>query len=272
MFAPQYPDGLRLDIYSYKLRAGTTGQDVKEINVLNHYIGMRDLVDRRLHRVQVDAVRGRRAGPAVPARRRHGHARRTCVDVLVLYVYFAAFALWSFGYKMYGVRAQPRAHGGGEGGPVHAAAVRLQAAGELRGLLVPGGGSYAMGAVRRCCCSRAFVRGLAAARACGGLSRARRMAKAACMALAWPRWPRRQPRPRSTRHAPGQLEGRPGRRAASPLQARSMRRAPGRRVEVAAGSTAATCSSTSPLRLVGRGRPRWWAREPAAWSASGPPT
>ncbi|HET9752191.1 MAG TPA: hypothetical protein VFP52_04500, partial [Myxococcales bacterium] len=43
MFAPQYQDGLRLDIYSYKLEGGNKGQDVKEINVLNHYIGMRDL-------------------------------------------------------------------------------------------------------------------------------------------------------------------------------------------------------------------------------------
>src|SRR6266496_5932065 len=43
MFAPQYPDGLRLEIYSYKLEGGNAGQDVKEINILNHYIGMRDL-------------------------------------------------------------------------------------------------------------------------------------------------------------------------------------------------------------------------------------
>ena len=41
MFAPQYPDGLRLDIYRYTLVGGNNGQDVKEINVLNHYIGMR---------------------------------------------------------------------------------------------------------------------------------------------------------------------------------------------------------------------------------------
>ena len=40
MFAPQYPEGLRMGIYSYKLEGGNNGQDVKEINVLNHYIGM----------------------------------------------------------------------------------------------------------------------------------------------------------------------------------------------------------------------------------------
>src|SRR5262249_25990282 len=43
MFAPQYPDGLRMDIYSYKLEGGRAGQDIKEINILNHYIGMKDL-------------------------------------------------------------------------------------------------------------------------------------------------------------------------------------------------------------------------------------
>src|SRR5262245_64944955 len=42
-FAPQYPEGLRLHIYSHRLEGGNGGQDVKEINVLNHYIGMRDL-------------------------------------------------------------------------------------------------------------------------------------------------------------------------------------------------------------------------------------
>src|SRR5215471_20390644 len=43
MFAPQYPNGLRLDIYSHTLVAGHGGQDIKEINLPNHYIGMRDL-------------------------------------------------------------------------------------------------------------------------------------------------------------------------------------------------------------------------------------
>ena len=36
MFAPQYPEGLRLDIYSYKLEGGNRNKDIKEINNLNH--------------------------------------------------------------------------------------------------------------------------------------------------------------------------------------------------------------------------------------------
>jgi copper chaperone NosL len=100
MFAPQYPDGLRLDIYSYKLEGGNRGQDVKEINVLNHYIGMRDLVAEDFSEFKwlpfvVGALgllylRAMVLGTL-------GHL----VDVLVLSIYFSAFALWSFGYKMY---------------------------------------------------------------------------------------------------------------------------------------------------------------------------
>jgi copper chaperone NosL len=100
MFAPQYRDGLRLDIYSYKLEGGNNGQDIKEINVLNHYIGMRDLVEEDFTEFQwlpfVVGVLGLlylRAAVLGTI----GHL----LDVLVLNMYFSAFALWSFGYKLY---------------------------------------------------------------------------------------------------------------------------------------------------------------------------
>ena len=100
MFAPQYPEGLRLDIYSYKLAGGNGGQDLKEINVLNHYIGMRDLVDDDFTEFEWlpfvvgalgllylrSAVMGTVGG---------------LVDVLVLNIYFSAFALWSFAHRLY---------------------------------------------------------------------------------------------------------------------------------------------------------------------------
>ena len=100
MFAPQYPDGLRMDIYSYKLEGGNKGQDVKEINVLNHYIGMRDIEVADFTEFKwipfVVGILGLlflRA--AVLGRMAHA------LDVLVLYLYFGLFSLWSFGYKMY---------------------------------------------------------------------------------------------------------------------------------------------------------------------------
>lgn len=100
MFAPQYPDGLRLDIYSYKLAGGNGGQDVKEINILNHYIGMRDLVAEDFNEFKwlpfiVGALGLLYLRAAVMG------TVGGLVDVLVLNIYFSAFALWSFGYKMY---------------------------------------------------------------------------------------------------------------------------------------------------------------------------
>ena len=100
MFAPQYPDGLRLGIYSFKLEGGNGGQDLKEINLLNHYIGMKDLaagdftefkwmpfvIGALLLLLLRTAVLGKVG---------------TLVDLFVVFVYFAAFSLWSFGYKLY---------------------------------------------------------------------------------------------------------------------------------------------------------------------------
>src|SRR6478752_9298365 len=40
LHAPQYPDGLWMEIYMHKVEGGNNGQHIKEINTLNHYIGM----------------------------------------------------------------------------------------------------------------------------------------------------------------------------------------------------------------------------------------
>ena len=110
MFAPQYQEGLRLDIYSYKLEGGNAGQDIEEINVLNHYIGMRDLEPEDFTEFKwipfVVGIMGLlflRA--AVFGQMAH------VLDVLVLYTWFGIFSLWSFGYKMYhyGHTLDPRA-------------------------------------------------------------------------------------------------------------------------------------------------------------------
>ncbi|HXY41705.1 MAG TPA: hypothetical protein VEQ10_18650 [Vicinamibacteria bacterium] len=100
MFAPQYPDGLRLHIHSYKLEGGNGGQDVREINVLNHYIGMRHLSIEDFTEFKwlpfVIGVFGLLfLRTAVLGKMSH------LVDVLVLYLYFGLFSLWSFGYRMY---------------------------------------------------------------------------------------------------------------------------------------------------------------------------
>jgi hypothetical protein len=100
MFAPQYPDGLRLNIYAFGLEAGHNGQDLKEINLLNHYIGMQDLVNSNFREFQwMPFVIG---GLALVFLRGAAFGKmKHLVDSLMLYLYFAAFSLWSFARTMY---------------------------------------------------------------------------------------------------------------------------------------------------------------------------
>jgi hypothetical protein len=100
MFAPQYPEGLRLEIYSYKLEGGNGGQDVKEINILNHYIGMRDLTTADFTEFKwIPFVVGMLA---LLLLRAPVHGKMSdLIDVTVLYFYFGLFSLWSFGFKLY---------------------------------------------------------------------------------------------------------------------------------------------------------------------------
>ena len=100
MFAPQYQNGLRLQIYSYKLEGGNGGEDVTEINLLNHYIGMKHLDAQDFTEFKwlpfVVGVFGLLFLRAAV----HGKVSHL-VDVTVLFVYFGLFALWSFGYRLY---------------------------------------------------------------------------------------------------------------------------------------------------------------------------
>ena len=100
MFAPQYPDGLRLGIYSWKLEGGNAGQDIKEINLLNHYIGMKDLSTADFTEFKwMPFVLGALAllflRAAILGR------MMTLLDMVVIFIYFGAFSIWSFAYKLY---------------------------------------------------------------------------------------------------------------------------------------------------------------------------
>jgi copper chaperone NosL len=100
MFAPQYPDGLRLDIYSYRLEGGNRGQDVREINLLNHYIGMKDLADEDFTQFRwLPFALGVLALLFVRAAV-HGRVAQL-LDVCTLLVYFGLYSIWSFGYTLY---------------------------------------------------------------------------------------------------------------------------------------------------------------------------
>ena len=153
MFAPQYPEGLRLDIYSYTLVGGNNGQDVKEINVLNHYIGMQDLVNESFTEFQWMPFVIGALGLLVLRAAVHGTVV-ALVDVTMLFVYFGAFSLWSFGYKLYRYGHDLSPDGGGAGAAVHAADVRRPADRQLRGLFLPAARDLRDGRRDRCCCWR----------------------------------------------------------------------------------------------------------------------
>ncbi len=100
MFAPQYPDALRLDIFDHALVGGNGGQDLKEINLLNHYIGMRDLAIEDFTEFQwMPFALGGLA--LLFVRAVVFGTLKEFVDAAVVAVYFGAFSLWSFGYKLY---------------------------------------------------------------------------------------------------------------------------------------------------------------------------
>jgi len=100
MFAPQYPEALRLDIYDHALVGGNGGQDLVEINILNHYIGMRDLAIEDF--TEFKWIPFALGGLALLFLRAVIFGTlKEFVDAAVMFFYFGSFALWSFGYKLY---------------------------------------------------------------------------------------------------------------------------------------------------------------------------
>ncbi len=100
MTAPQYPDGLYMEIYTHKIDGGNHGQHIKEINTLNHYIGMHkidraelsdlDWIPFGLGLLIVLALRCAAIGNV-----------RTLIDLAVISAYIGTFALGRFVYKLY---------------------------------------------------------------------------------------------------------------------------------------------------------------------------
>jgi hypothetical protein len=110
LVAPQYQEGLTLDMYSYKIVAGNGGQDLPEINTLNHYIGMKPIVQADFAEMKwmpfAVGVFGLLALRAVAIGR-----IGSLVDLGVLFSYFGAFSLATFVYRLwsYGHHLDPLA-------------------------------------------------------------------------------------------------------------------------------------------------------------------
>ncbi|MCL4228031.1 MAG: hypothetical protein KJZ91_26495 [Myxococcales bacterium] len=100
MKAPQYPKGLTMDIYAHKVDGGNGGRDIKEINTLNHYIGMRtidraaltdlDWIPFALGLLVILTLRCAAIGNV-----------RALLDLVVITSYVSVFAFGRFVYKLY---------------------------------------------------------------------------------------------------------------------------------------------------------------------------
>jgi hypothetical protein len=100
LVAPQYSEGLSLDMYAYQIVAGNNGQDLAEINTLNHYIGMKpiaqaDFLEMKVLPFAIGAFSLLTLRAVVVGR------IISLVDLVVLFFYFGAFSLGSFAYRLY---------------------------------------------------------------------------------------------------------------------------------------------------------------------------
>ncbi len=100
MKAPQYPQGLHMDVYAYKLDGGHAGHDIAEINELNHYIGMHriersefqdlDWIPFALGLLAILALRAAAIGKV-----------RSLIDLSVMTAYIGVFSMARFVYKLW---------------------------------------------------------------------------------------------------------------------------------------------------------------------------
>ncbi|UCF46735.1 MAG: hypothetical protein JSU89_06010 [Myxococcales bacterium] len=100
MKAPQYPEGLDLYIYSYKVDGGNDGNDVHEINVLNHYIGMAPI--DRASLTDLDWIPFLFVGMIIFGLRTAVIGKvRSMIDLLVMTTYAGIFGFGRLYYKLY---------------------------------------------------------------------------------------------------------------------------------------------------------------------------
>jgi hypothetical protein len=100
MFAQMFPEGIRMWIYPFQLVGGNGGADLQGINILNHYIGMREIAAADFPEMKFIpfalgffVLLGFRVAV-------FGRVHQA-VDCLVLFGYFGLFSLATFYYRMY---------------------------------------------------------------------------------------------------------------------------------------------------------------------------
>lgn len=101
LLAPQYQEGLTLHLYSWKIQGGgLNGNDLNEINSLNHYIGMKPIQQADFTEMQIMpfmfgvfillALRAMVFGEM-----------KAVVDLFAISAYFGIFSIGSFYYRLY---------------------------------------------------------------------------------------------------------------------------------------------------------------------------
>ena len=101
LVAPQYSNGLELKIYAHKLvGGGLNGNDLNEINNLNHYIGMKKIQQADFTEMQIMPFM---FGVFILLALRavvFGEMKEV-IDLFVLASYFGAFSIGAFYYRLY---------------------------------------------------------------------------------------------------------------------------------------------------------------------------
>ena len=100
MFAQQFPEGIRMSIFAHKLVGGNGGADLQGINILNHYIGMREI--RAQDFPEMKFIPFALGLFFLLGLRTAAFARvHQLMDLLMLFFYFGLFSLVAFYYRMY---------------------------------------------------------------------------------------------------------------------------------------------------------------------------
>ena len=100
MVAPQYPEGLSLYIYTHKIEGGNNGNDIQEINTLNHYIGMETLDSSKI--IDLSWIPFAIGGFIILGLRFMVIGTfSTALDLLILKLYFSLFVFFRFVLKLY---------------------------------------------------------------------------------------------------------------------------------------------------------------------------
>ncbi|HZS08018.1 MAG TPA: hypothetical protein VFD58_24500 [Blastocatellia bacterium] len=101
-YSNQYTDGLKLQIYAYHLEGGKTANrdDLREVNALNHYIGMKPLLESDFS--EFTWLPFAFGGLILLSLRAMVLGRMSrLVDVFVLFAWFGLYSFWSFYYRLY---------------------------------------------------------------------------------------------------------------------------------------------------------------------------